>query len=101
MQCWKCHENVELIERKLSFRAICEKCGFDLHVCKNCRYFSPGKPNDCSMPNTEYVNDRERFNFCEDFVFSQDTYRKEKPSSHDVGKKLFGEDFHEEKKFIL
>ena len=27
----------------------------------------PGKPNDCAVPGTEYVRDREAANFCEEF----------------------------------
>ncbi len=52
---------------KIGFRAVCLHCNSDLHVCKNCRYFAPGKPNDCLVPGTEYIRDREAANFCEDF----------------------------------
>ena len=52
---------------KIGFRTVCIHCDVDLHVCKNCRYFSLGKPNDCLIPGTEFIRDRESSNLCEDF----------------------------------
>ena len=65
---------------KIGFRAVCIHCDVDLHVCKNCRYYSPGKPNDCIVPGTESIQDRERSNLCEEFkpktVLEDQTTRK-------------------------
>lgn len=55
------------VPAKIAFRAICPHCGIDLHTCTNCRYYAPGKPNDCAVPGTEFVRDREAANFCEEF----------------------------------
>jgi hypothetical protein len=66
MDCWKCGRKVS-DEVKIGFRAMCVHCGVDLHVCKNCRYYAPGKPNDCAVPGTEFIKDREAFKFCEEF----------------------------------
>lgn len=66
-ECWKCGKAVCETPAKIGFRAVCPHCGIDLHVCKNCRYYSPGKPNDCAVPGTEYIRDREANNFCEEF----------------------------------
>lgn len=65
MQCWKCKKT--LLLEKISFRGSCPLCGFELHTCRGCRYYEKGKPNDCLVPNTEYVRDREAANFCEEF----------------------------------
>jgi hypothetical protein len=89
--CWKCKKSVSEIpgsskthrfwggvpgsskthrlwgDVKIGFRAACPHCSSDLHVCVNCRYFAPGKPNDCLVPGTEPVRDREAANFCEEF----------------------------------
>lgn len=67
MDCWKCDRQISEQPIKIGFRAVCIHCGIDLHVCKNCRYYSPGKPNDCAVPGTEFIRDREAFNFCEEF----------------------------------
>lgn len=52
---------------KLLFRAVCPHCDIDLHVCVNCRFYAPGKPNDCSVPGTDFIRDRQAANFCEEF----------------------------------
>ena len=67
MNCWKCGRLISEMPIKIGFRAVCQHCGNDLHVCVNCRYYSPGKPNDCAVPGTEWIRDREANNFCEEF----------------------------------
>ncbi len=77
---------------------VCEACGTDLHVCKNCTYFSLGKPNDCSYPNTLYVSDREKNNYCEEFSPKSNGFSEEKTSPQEVSHRLFGEDLSVKKK---
>lgn len=67
MHCWTCGALLPDAERKISFRAVCEKCGAALHCCKNCKNYAPGRPNDCAVPGTDYVPDRAANNFCEEF----------------------------------
>ena len=68
MHCWKCGTELEdPPSGKLPFRATCDHCTSWLHCCKNCNYYQPGLSNDCKMPGTEYVADREGSNFCEEF----------------------------------
>lgn len=70
MNCWKCQKPLE--ELKILFRTTCAACNADQHVCVNCRYYAPGKPNDCLVPGTDYVRDREAMNFCDDFKVKTD-----------------------------
>lgn len=65
--CWKCKKEAAETGVKIGFRATCPHCDADLHACTACRYYSPGKPNDCLVPGTDYVRDREANNLCEDF----------------------------------
>lgn len=68
MFCWQCGGTLELPPgRKISFREECPKCQAALHCCKNCTFYMPGKPNDCAVPNTDYISDRTKMNFCEEF----------------------------------
>ena len=67
MNCWKCKKLASEKGVKVGFRAVCPHCDTDLHTCTGCRYYSPGKPNDCMVPGTDYVRNREANNFCEDF----------------------------------
>lgn len=76
---------------KIGFRAVCPHCGIDLHTCTNCRYYAPGKPNDCAVPGTDFVRDREAANFCEEFKVKLDP----SPSRKDE-KKKFNSLFKEE-----
>ncbi len=68
--CWFCGENPEGIS-KVSRNDVCPKCGRDLKVCKNCRFFCPGAYNDCNESQAERVMDKEKSNFCEYFVYSE------------------------------
>lgn len=68
MNCWSCGKQLsEPSFGKLSFRATCDHCGAALHCCQNCKYYKPGAPNDCAVPGTEFVSDRQAINFCEEF----------------------------------
>jgi len=67
MNCWKCGAFLEKLDRKTSFRALCDSCGISLHCCKNCKHYAPGRANDCAIHGTERIADREANNFCEEF----------------------------------
>lgn len=85
--CWKCKKIVSEEPVKIGFRASCPHCSSDLHVCVNCRYYSPGKPNDCSVPGTDYVRDREASNLCEEFKL-----KTSEPPRSSSTKPLFSDD---------
>lgn len=46
----------------------CAGCGADLHSCVHCRFFDPGRSNQCSEPRAEWVREKDRANFCGYFV---------------------------------
>lgn len=77
LQCWKCHQKVSDVPTKVGFRSHCQQCDAALHACMGCRYYTPGKPNDCAIPGTEWVKDREAMNFCEDFAALISSAQKE------------------------
>lgn len=106
MNCWKCgQELTELTPvhsfrgsiSKVPFRATCDHCQAWLHCCRNCVHYKPGHPNDCEVPDTEYISDREAGNLCEDFLILG---KKAGPSvsAKDVAKRLFGDEPEEKKK---
>lgn len=88
--CWKCNREMD-VGSKIYFRAVCPLCGIDLHVCKNCRFYSPGKPNDCSVPGTEFVCDREAANFCEEFSI-KNPISTQNVDPMKKARQIFGED---------
>jgi len=67
----------------------------DLHCCLNCRFYAPGRPNDCMSPTVEPVRDKERANFCGEFEFAEDRgQEKDGGSGQDARKTwddLFGD----------
>ncbi|SCA64149.1 Uncharacterized protein SCG7086_CG_00070 [Chlamydiales bacterium SCGC AG-110-P3] len=93
--CWKCGVEIKLPDGKVSFRAICDSCSSWLHCCRGCRNYQPGLPNDCRIPDTDPIADREAANFCEEFVLLGQGPTKS-ASAIDVAKKLFGEQTEEE-----
>lgn len=64
--CPACHTEHEF-RGMLSFRAECDRCAADLHVCLACRHYDPGAENSCREVQAEYVADKARRNLCEDF----------------------------------
>jgi predicted RNA-binding Zn-ribbon protein involved in translation (DUF1610 family) len=60
--CWHCGKQLEASD--YGREATCPNCGKYTHVCKNCRFFAPGKPNSCLEPIAEPVTDKTRANFC-------------------------------------
>lgn len=90
MECWRCGVQQADSGPKVAFRATCDRCGAWFHVCKNCRHYKPGRRNDCEIPETELIADREACNFCEHFsVLGVRSSPSAKPA--DVLKRLFGE----------
>ena len=73
MECFACGAAVELrTGERVGFREVCEKCGADLHVCRNCAHHDPSAHNECREPGADYVPDRERANRCEWFRARED-----------------------------
>ncbi len=68
------------------FRATCEKCDSDIHVCKNCRFYDVKAYNECTEPSAEVVREKERNNFCEYFEPGGNG-PKEKTSAEDLRSK--------------
>ncbi len=67
--CFSC--STELNTRVAPGRgAECPKCGADVHVCRNCRFYDTGAYNDCAEPNAERVVEKERSNFCDYFALA-------------------------------
>lgn len=68
MSCHNCGASVELApQEKIRRNDECRQCSMDLHVCRNCRFFDPGRHNQCAEPQAEWVADKEKANFCDYF----------------------------------
>jgi hypothetical protein len=68
--CHKCRNEIEFLVKvgiKVGRNDTCVHCGADLHACKNCRFYDPGKHNHCRIPEADFIRDREVANFCSTF----------------------------------
>ena len=52
-----------------AFREMCPRCDAFLHACKNCAHYDETAHHQCKSSTTEYVGDKERSNFCEEFRY--------------------------------
>jgi len=69
MQCWKCGRAVEIASgTRVGNRDACPQCDSDLHSCRNCRHYDPGKHNQCAETQAEWVRDKQASNYCDYFA---------------------------------
>ncbi|MBK1631275.1 hypothetical protein CKO31_11100 [Thiohalocapsa halophila] len=61
-RCWHC--GTELTELDYAREATCPGCRKATHCCRNCRWYAPGRANDCAEPVAEAVTYKDRANFC-------------------------------------
>jgi hypothetical protein len=85
MDCWKCRKKISDEAGPIGYRAQCPHCDIDLHACLNCRFYTPGKPNDCAVPGTDWVKDRERMNLCDEFEAKKEGGSVPPPTSKKKG----------------
>lgn len=101
--CHKCGTRWESEKSQPAFKEVCGKCSAYLHCCRNCRFHVPSAPNQCYIPNTEHVANREGLNYCEEFEFREgardaagnDTQRRK---ALDAFSGLFGDASEEDRK---
>ena len=76
------------IDKYFSRKSACPKCGGDLHICMNCRFYSENAHNKCTEPKAEFQRSREKANFCDYFVFSEGQQATSDSAKADALKKL-------------
>ena len=64
-RCWNCGRTLTGLD--YGRETNCLGCSKPTRVCRNCRCYAPGRPNDCLEPVAEPVLDKKRANFCEHF----------------------------------
>ena len=91
-QCFRCGN--ELPER-IYRNTLCESCGADAKVCRNCTFYEPGAHWDCRETIPEAVREKDRANFCDYFSPSKRTVSVDGPdknSSRDAFSSLFSDE---------
>lgn len=77
--CVMCGKQIS-IERFVPRKASCQHCGGDLHICLNCKHYSPSSHNQCIETKAEFQRSRDRANFCEYFDY-RDSLAKPRSST--------------------
>jgi hypothetical protein len=86
-RCSGCRKEV-LVDKYFSRKSSCPSCGADLHCCVNCKFYSPSSHNKCLEPKAEFQRSRERANFCDYFVFREETGGSPSSGQDDARKKF-------------
>ncbi len=63
--CFQCGESITGV--RVFRNTVCAHCDAYLHACVQCRFYEPTAHNQCLEPQSEYVADRQKANFCEFF----------------------------------
>jgi hypothetical protein len=68
LNCHSCGAQTRLLPgQKIGRADTCSQCDVDMHCCRNCRFFDPGRNNQCSEPQAEWVAVKDGSNFCDYF----------------------------------
>jgi len=90
VSCWSCGEVVDLpAGSRVGRRDTCSRCGLDLHSCRNCQYYDPGKHNQCAETQAEWVRDKDTANICDYYSPRSGRIRGTPSSRKDDAKKRF------------
>lgn len=84
--CYRCGASLAQLSLPLSRQDECPACRNYLHVCRMCRHYDPGVPRRCREDGAEEVIEKERLNFCDWFVASENAFDAKKKSAEDQAK---------------
>ncbi len=94
VECFSCLGRAEF-ELPIGRAEECPSCRRDLHVCLNCRFYDKKAYHECTEPQAEYVQDKDRGNFCDLFEPSKQRLdtgaRTEAQEALDKLSSLFGD----------
>jgi hypothetical protein len=85
--CSLCGKEIQT-DKYFSRKSSCSKCGGDMHICLNCRFYSESSHNKCIEKKAEFQRSRDKANFCDYFVF-RETTSESAGSAKDDAKKRF------------
>jgi hypothetical protein len=86
--CALCNKTIT-VDRLIPLKASCVHCSGDLHICLNCKFYSPTAHNKCLEPKSEFQRSRDRANFCDFFVFRDSVTTQESDGVKEAAKKAF------------
>jgi hypothetical protein len=60
----------------------CPKCNFELHCCKQCRFFDTGAQFECTQPVPERISPKDARNNCTFYEFRMTVEKDTAPTSY-------------------
>ena len=60
----------------------CPKCNFELHCCKQCRFFDSGAQFECTQPVPERISPKDAKNACTFYEFRMTVEKDTAPTSY-------------------
>jgi hypothetical protein len=60
----------------------CPRCKFELHCCKQCRFFDSGAQFECTQPITERISPKDGKNACKFYEFRMTVEKDTAPTSY-------------------
>jgi len=60
----------------------CPKCNFELHCCKQCRFFDSGAQFECTQPVPERISPKDARNNCKFYEFRMTVEKDTAPTSY-------------------
>ncbi len=76
------------IDKYFSRKSTCPKCGGDLHICLNCKFYSESSHNKCLETKAEFQRIRDKANFCDYFSFKEKAFASSGKEKEEAFKKL-------------
>ena len=77
-----------ITDKYFSRKATCSKCGGDVHICLNCKFYSESSHNKCLETKAEFQRARDKTNFCDYFVFKETASSSPGKDNQEALKKL-------------
>lgn len=68
LRCYRCGTSLQRLTLPLSRLDECPSCRVQLHVCRMCVHYAPGKAKECAEDDAEEVLDKRSANFCDYFA---------------------------------
>jgi hypothetical protein len=95
IRCYRCGESLSALTLPFSRQDECPRCQNYLHVCRMCENYDSRVPRKCREDGAEEVLEKERLNYCDWFVPSEQAFDPLGKANADAARNaldaLFGE----------
>ena len=94
LRCFRCGASLAAMSLPISRQDECPECSVYLHVCRMCSNFDPSVPRQCREDGAEDEKEKERVNFCDWFLPSEQAFDADKKTQADSAKQALDDLFN-------